>query len=90
MVKLYAADVFMMDKEARGKGKDLCAFCRVPSSTSAEEDVIQLKKLVDENRVHRKTFFFTCTYFSSIEHITYEHKQYLREHSVLHYIIITI
>ena len=37
-----------MREEARGRGKiDLCAFCRVPYPSSAEENIKRIKKLAD-------------------------------------------
>ena len=39
--------------EERGKGKiELCAFCRKPSSSSSEEEVNRLKKLIECKNCH--------------------------------------
>ena len=40
--------IYAMDEEAHGRGKiGLCAFCRKPQSTSAEEDIKRMKKLME-------------------------------------------
>ena len=44
--------VHVMREEARGRGKNvLCAFCREPAPTSAEEEVKRTKKLVEADNV---------------------------------------
>ena len=45
--------IYAMDVEALGRGKiGLCAFCRTPPSTSDEETVKRIKKLMDANNAH--------------------------------------
>src|SRR6056300_1585087 len=45
--------IYAMAKEARGRGKiELCAFCREPDRTSAEEQVERIKKLIAAGNAH--------------------------------------
>ena len=47
-----------MEEEARGRGKiNLCAFCREPKPTSAEEDIKRLQKLMEVNNADAFSHF---------------------------------
>ena len=45
--------IYAMEEEAQGRGKiDLCAFCREPTPTSEEEEIKQVKKLMDADNAN--------------------------------------
>ena len=51
-----------MAKEACGRKINLCAFCRVPASSSSEEEVKRIKKLIDFNNAY--AFYMLAGYYA--------------------------
>ena len=56
--------IYAMIQEARGRRKiSLCAFCRVPTSSSVEEEITRLKKLVEADNAY--AFYTLGGFFDS-------------------------
>ena len=54
---------YAIGKEARGRGKiGLCAFCRVPYPTSAEEDIKRTRKLMENDNAY--AFYVLAGYYA--------------------------